>query len=465
MGLELTADLLIRAARAVTGSARAAERPLAIAVTGGQITAVEPLDGTSLVGRDVLDLDGDVMLMPGLVDSHVHVCEPGNTEWEGFATATRAAAAGGITTLVDMPLDSVPTTVSADALTVKRQAAAGQCHVDVAFWGGVVPGNLGELEPMARAGVTGFKCFLADSGSPDFPPVTTGQMTAALGALASLGLPLLVHAESAEAAAALERARVTPDGGSGPGRSYSRYLAGHPRGLENLAIAQVIEAARATGGHAHIVHLSSSDAIAMIASAQREGVRVTAESCPHYLTLAAEEIRDGDTTAKCCPPVREASNRELLWAGLRAQTLTLIVSDHSPCTAEMKAVDTGDFGPAWGGISSLQLGLPLIWTQARNRGFGLEQVAAWMSAAPAQLAGLTGKGRLAPGYDADFCVLAPDVSFVVEPGQLHHKHATTTPYTGRKLYGVVRATILRGQLVDPGQREGRLLSRPPGSGS
>jgi allantoinase len=461
----MTADLLIRAARAINGNAREAERPLAIAVTGGQITAVEPLDGTRLAGRDVLDLDADVVLMPGLVDSHVHVCEPGNTEWEGFATATRAAAAAGITTLVDMPLDSVPTTVSADALALKRQAAAGQCHVDVAFWGGVIPGNAGQLTPMARAGVTGFKCFLSDSGSPAFPPVSPGQMTEALGALAGLGLPLLVHAESAEAAAALERAGVTAGPGNGPGRSYARYLAAHPRGLENLAIAQVIEAARMTGGHAHIVHLSSSDAVAMIASAQREGVRITAETCPHYLTLAAEEIRDGDTAAKCCPPVREAANRELLWAGLRAQTLTLIVSDHSPCTAEMKALDTGDFGTAWGGISSLQLGLPLIWTQARSRGFGLEQLAAWMSVAPAQLAGLTSKGRLAPGYDADFCVLAPDETFVAEPGQLHHKHATTTPYTGRKLYGVVRATILRGQLVDPGQPEGRLLSRPPGSGS
>jgi len=219
----------------------------------------------------VLDLDADVVLMPGLVDSHVHVCEPGHTEWEGFSAATRAAAAGGITTLVDMPLDSVPATVSADALTVKRDAAAGQCHVDVAFWGGVVPGNTAALEPMARAGVTGVKCFLADSGSPDFPPVTTGQLTAALAAVASLGLPLLVHAESAEAAAALEDAQVAGGAGSDPGRSYARYLAGHPRGLENLAIAQVIEAARVTGGHAHIVHLSSSDAIAMIASAQRDG--------------------------------------------------------------------------------------------------------------------------------------------------------------------------------------------------
>ncbi|HUB41974.1 MAG TPA: allantoinase AllB [Streptosporangiaceae bacterium] len=468
----MTADLLIRASRAVTGVAREAERPLAIAVAGGQIRAVEPLDDTTLAGRDVLDIGADMVLMPGLVDSHVHVCEPGNTEWEGFATATRAAAAGGITTLVDMPLDSVPTTVSADALSVKRDTAAGQCHIDVAFWGGVVPGNARELRPMARAGVSGFKCFLADSGSPDFPPVTAGQLTAALDALASLDRPLLVHAESAEATAALGDAEGAAGPGSGPGRSYARYLATHPRGLENLAIAQVIEAARVTRGHAHIVHLSSSDAIAMIASAQREGVRVTAETCPHYLTLAAEEIRDGDTTAKCCPPVREASNRELLWGGLRDETISMIVSDHSPCTAEMKAGDTGDFGPAWGGISSLQLGLPLTWTQARSRGFGLEQVAAWMSAAPARLAGLTGKGRLAPGYDADFCVLAPDESFVVDPGQLHHKHATTTPYAGRQLYGVVRATILRGQLVDPGRGYGgrqpgqhgrpggRLLSRP-----
>jgi allantoinase len=454
----MTADLLIRAARAVTGDGLAAGRPLAVAVTRGRIAAVEPLHATTLTGRDVLDLDASVVLMPGLVDSHVHVCEPGNTEWEGFATATRAAAAGGITTLVDMPLDSVPTTVSADALAVKRQAAAGQCLVDVAFWGGVIPGNAGELEPMARAGVAGFKCFLADSGSPDFPPVTVRELTSALDTAAGLGLPVLVHAESAEAAAAL--ASATPAGIAGaPGRSYRQFLALHPRGLENLAVAQVIEAARVTGGHAHIVHLSSSDAIAMIASAQREGVRITAETCPHYLTLAAEEIHDGDTTAKCCPPVREGTNRELLWAALRAGTLSLVVSDHSPCTAEMKAVDTGNFDTAWGGISSLQLGLPLIWTQARGRGFGLTDIAAWMAAGPARLAGLTGKGRIAPGFDADFCVLAPDESFVVEPGQLQHRHPATTPYAGRELFGVVRATIVRGEPVDPLRPAGRLLAR------
>ena len=389
-----------------------------------------------------------MVLLPGLVDSHVHVCEPGHTDWEGFASATRAAAAGGITTLVDMPLDSVPATVSVAALRIKQEAADGQCHVDVGFWGGVIPGNAPELEPLARAGVAGFKCFLADSGSPDFPPVDAAGLTGALRIAARLGRPLLVHAESAPAATA-----------TSPGQSYAGYLASRPRGTENLAVAEVIEAARATGGHAHIVHLSSSDALPMIASARREGVRITAETCPHYLTLTAEQIGDGDTAAKCSPPVREAANRELLWAGLREQVLGLVVSDHSPCTAPMKAA--GDWARAWGGISSLQLGLPLVWTQARRRGLGLAQVAAWMSAAPARLAGLTAKGRIAAGYDADFCVLAPEESFTVDPGQLHHKHPATTPYAGRTLHGVVQATILRGQVIDPGQPRGKLLKREP----
>jgi len=446
----MTADLVIRAARSVTGGAGEAERPLAVSVTAGRITAVEPLRGSGPDGRDVLELASDVVLMPGLVDSHVHVCEPGNTEWEGFATATRAAAAGGITTLVDMPLDSVPTTVSVAALRVKREAASGQCHVDVGFWGGVIPGNVPELAPLAEAGVAGFKCFLADSGSPDFPPVGAREMTEAMHVLAQLDRPLLVHAESAEAAAAIEQPS---------GRSYARYLAGYPRGLENLAVAQVIEAARVTGGHAHIVHLSSSDALPMIASARREGVRVTAETCPHYLTLAAEEIKDGDTACKCSPPIREAGNRELLWAGLRDHLLDLVASDHSPSTAEMKEPGSGDFGRAWGGIASLQLSLPLVWTQARGRGFGLGDVAAWMAAAPARLAGLTAKGRIAAGYDADFCVLAPEEPFVVDPSRLYHRHPATTPYAGRKLYGVVRATVLRGQAVDPGAPRGWLLSR------
>jgi allantoinase len=449
------ADLLIRAPRAVTGDPAERERPLAIGIFGGTVLAVEPLATTTLRGRDTLDLHADEVLMPGLVDSHVHVCEPGHTEWEGFASATRAAAAGGITTLVDMPLDSIPVTVNVAALRVKQQAAESQAHVDVAFWGGVIPGNTPGLEPLAAAGVAGFKCFLADSGSPDFPPVDPRQLTEALHVTARLGLPLLVHAESPSANP--DRAtpdRATPDRA---GQGYAGYLASRPRGLENLAVAQVIEAARATGGHAHIVHLSSSDALPMIASARREGVRITAETCPHYLTLTAEEIGDGQTTAKCSPPVREAANRELLWTGLRDNILDQVVSDHSPCTAPMKAA--GDWDRAWGGISSLQLGLPLTWTQARRRGVGLAQVAAWMAAAPARLAGLTAKGRIAPGYDADLCVLAPDQSFAVDPARLHHKHPATTPYHGRTLDGVVRATILRGQLTDPAQPRGQLLRR------
>jgi allantoinase len=350
-----------------------------------------------------------------------------------------------------MPLDSVPVTVSIDALHVKQQAAAGQCHVDLAFWAGVIPGNTPGLGPLAAAGVAGFKCFLADSGSPDFPPVDPGQLTEALRVTARLGLPLLVHAESP-----LASAPASPPATPGRARpAYAGYLASRPRGLENLAVAQVIEAARATGGHAHIVHLSSSDALPMIASARREGVRITAETCPHYLTLTAEEL--DDTAGKCSPPVREAANRELLWAGLREQTLGLVVSDHSPCTAPMKAA--GDWDRAWGGISSLQLGLPLVWTQARRRGIGLAQVAAWMAAGPARLAGLTAKGRIAPGYDADLCVLAPEQSFVVDPARLHHKHPATTPYAGRTLHGVVRATILRGELTDPARPRGQLLRR------
>ena len=445
------ADLLIRAPRAVTGDPAERERPLAIGIFGRTVQAVEPLATTTLRGRDTLDLHAGEVLMPGLVDTHVHICEPGHTEWEGFASATRAAAAGGITTLVDMPLDSVPVTVDVPALRVKQQAADGQAHVDLAFWAGVIPGNTPGLAALAAAGVAGFKCFLADSGSPDFPPVDPGQLTEALRVTARLGLPLLVHAESPLASAPASPL-VTPDYAS---PAYAGYLASRPRGLENLAVAQVIEAARATGGHAHIVHLSSSDALPMIASAQREAVRITAETCPHYLTLTAEEI--DDTTAKCSPPVREAANRELLWAGLREQTLAMVVSDHSPCTAPMKAA--GDWDRAWGGISSLQLGLPLVWTQARRRGIGLAQVAAWMAAAPARLAGLTAKGRIAPGYDADLCVLAPEQSFVVDPARLHHKHPATTPYAGRTLHGVVRATILRGRLTDPARPRGQLLRR------
>lgn len=437
-------DLVIRASRAVCDEREAA---CSIGVAGGRIVAVEPPGGLP-EARQVVEFGADVVVLPGLVDSHVHVCEPG-TDWEGFASATRAAAAGGITTLVDMPLDSVPVTVTAEALRAKRDAADGRCHVDVGFWGGVVPGNLGELASLHDAGVLGFKCFLADSGSDDFPPVGAGQMEAALSVLRGLAVPLLIHAESAEAAAALGAAR---------GRRYADYLASRPRGLENLAVAQVIEAARKTGGHAHVVHVSSSDVLPMLASARRDGVRVTAESCPHYLTLAAEDIGDGETAFKCSPPVREAANRRLLWTGLRDGVLDLVVSDHSPCTAAMKELGSGDFGTAWGGISSLQLALPVVWTEARRRGFSISDVASWMARGPARLAGLHQKGRIAPGYDADFCVFGPDETFTVDPARLHHRHPVT-PYAGRRLRGVIHGTMLRGEFTDPGRPKGRLLAR------
>jgi allantoinase len=274
-------------------------------------------------------------------------------------------------------------------------------------------------------------------------------MHEALAILRDLGSVLLIHAESGEAMAAI---------GEAHGPSYAGYLATRPRGLENLAVAEVIEAARASRGHAHIVHLSSSDALPMIASARRDGVRMTAETCPHYLALTAEEIGDGATAFKCSPPVREAANRELLWDGLRAGLLDFIASDHSPCTAAMKERGRGDFGAAWGGISSLQLGLPVVWTEARRRGVPLSQVAGWMARAPAEFAGLPAKGRIAPGFDADFCIFAPDESFVVDPKRLHHRHPVT-PYAGRNLRGVVRSTILRGEVVDGKRPRGQLLAR------
>ena len=419
-----------------------------IGVRGGRIAAIEPA-GANMSGRRQMELGGDVVVMPGLVDTHVHVCEPGNTEWEGFDTATRAAAAGGITTLVDMPLDSIPSTVTVSALEEKRKAARGQCHIDVGFWGGLIPGHLEDLRPLHEAGVLGFKCFLVDSGSPHFPRVSTELMEEGLGVLRDLGLPLLVHAESEEVSA---RMKVVH------GSDYAAYLASRPREIENVAVMQVIEAARRTGGHAHVVHLSSSDALPMIESAQRDGVRITAETCPHYLAVAAEEIGDGETLFKCSPPIREAENREKLWSGLREGVLSQVVSDHSPCTVDFKNLDTGDFGSAWGGITSVQLGLPVVWTEARRRGVSLGKVADWMSTRPAQLAGLRQKGQIAVGMDADFCIFAPDESFVVDAARLHHRNPTA-PYVGRTLAGVVRDTLLRGRSIDMQEPRGRFLER------
>ena len=436
-------DLVIRAPRAVLGKGEAA---CSIGIRDGRIDTVAPVDAPLIASREV-EFDGDAVVLPGIVDSHVHVCEPGNTDWEGFATATKAAAAGGITTLVDMPIDSVPATVTVEALGTKRAAAQGQCYVDVGFWGGAIPGNLAEMRRLRACGVLGFKCFLVDPGVPDFVPLDADGTEQALGVARDLDVPLLVHAESASVLAG-----IAPMSG----RKYADYLASRPKDVENVAVAQVIEAARRTGGHAHVVHLSSSDAVAMIAEARRGGIRITAETCPHYLTLAAEEIPDGATAFKCSPPIREGSNRDSLWSGLQQGVIGSIVSDHSPCTVAMKEVTSGNFGAAWGGISSLQLSLSVVWTEARRRGLAVAEVVAWMSEATAKLAGLRQKGKIAPGFDADFCVLAPEESFVVEPDRLYHRN-TLTPYAGRRLMGVVRETWLRGERVDLTDPRGQLL--------
>src|SRR3989441_1913023 len=434
---------MIRAARVMGGDGVAAH---SIAIRDGRVASVAPVDAKLSAAREV-EFEADVVVVPGMVDSHVHVCEPGNTDWEGFATATQAAAAGGITTLVDMPIDSVPATVTLEALEAKRAAARDQCHVDVGFWGGAIPGNLPEMRRLREGGVLGFKCFLIDPGVPDSPPLDAGQMEQALAVARDLDAPLLVHAESAELTA----------GSPVNSRKYGDYLASRPRQMENLAVAHVIDAARRTGGQAHIVHLSSADAVALIAAARRGGVRVTAETCPHYLTLAAEEIPDGATPFKCSPPIREASNRDSLWSGLHQGVIDFVVSDHSPCTVAMKELASGNFGTAWGGIASLQLSLSIVWTEARRRQHSLDAVAAWMSERPARLAGLRRKGKIAPGFDADFCVFAPDESFVVDPARLYHRHPLT-PYAGRRLMGVVRETWLRGEPIDLRSPQGQLLT-------
>ena len=448
MGVEGTSpeyDLVIRGERILTTAGVAARE---VGVRDGSIVVIEPL-GNGLRGRGVLELAADETLIPGLVDTHVHVNEPGRTEWEGFASATRAAAAGGVTTIIDMPLNSIPPTINAAALEEKRSAARDQAFVDVGFWGGAVPGNIGDLRPLHDEGVFGFKCFLLHSGVDEFPPLDADEMEKDMAELKTFDSLMIVHAEDSRA---IERAPHAE------GDQYQRFLASRPRGAENVAIAEVIERARWTGARAHILHLSSSDALPMIASAKRDGVKLTVETCPHYLTLLAEEIPNGATAFKCCPPIREASNRELLWKGLEDGIIDCIVSDHSPSTLDLKDLENGDFGVAWGGVASLQLGISLIWTEARQRGIPLEQVVDWMSRRPAELARMTRKGQLALGYDADFSVFAADESFVVDAKKLKHKNPIT-PYDGKPLAGVVRRTFLRGAEIDGETPTGRLIRR------
>lgn len=434
-------DLVVRGRRVVSPGGVA---PASILIEEGRIVAVGEWDDLP-AGVPAIDA-GDAVVMPGLVDTHVHVNEPGRTDWEGFETATRAAAAGGITTLVDMPLNSIPATTTREALRAKREAAEGKCRVDVGFWGGVVPGNSEEIAGLIEDGVLGFKAFLVPSGVEELQHVGEADLREAMPRLN--GAVLLVHAELPGPLRTCE------------GDRYEDWLRSRPDAAETEAIDLLIRLSRELGTRVHVVHLATAEALPLLREARRH-LPISVETCPHYLTFAAEEIPDGiggGVAFKCAPPIRSRANRERLWEALREGLIDLVASDHSPSPPERKR---GGFRDAWGGIASLQLALPAVWTGARGRGFSLQDLTRWMSRNPARLAGLRSKGAIQPGFDADLAIWEPEARFRVEPEALQHRHKLT-PYAGRTLYGVVRRTLLRGETVYhdgdfPGAPAGRLL--------
>ncbi len=445
-------DLAVVSRRVVTPDG---VRDAAVLIEGGRIAG---LAGRNAVppGWAVLDAT-DRVVMPGLVDAHVHVNEPGRTEWEGFASATAAAAAGGVTTIVDMPLNSIPPTITPEALEVKRKAADGACSVDVGFWGGAVPQNLGQLSSLHAAGVFGFKAFLSPSGVPEFEHLSAPQLLSAAAEIADFDGLLIVHAEDPGVLADAAHATI--------GRGYGGFVASRPDSAELAAIENVITAARTTGARLHILHLSSARALPMIAQAREDGARITVETCPHYLAFAEAEIPAGATQFKCCPPIRSAENRDLLWQGLRDGVIDIIASDHSPATADLKFAGDGDFAQAWGGIAGLQVALPAVWTAAAARGIPLESVVEWMSRKTARFVGLTDRGRIDAGARADLVAFAPGEPVHVSASGLRHRNPVSA-YDGAELVGAVRRTWLAGDEVfgpsvaEPSKPRGCLLTRP-----
>jgi allantoinase len=437
----MTFDLVIRAGSALIGGAF---RPAEIGISDGRIAQV----GTGLDGP-VVELADDEVLIPGIVDTHVHVNEPGRTAWEGFASATRAAAGGGVTTIIDMPLNSIPTTISVEALLEKRAVAREKVVVDTGFWGGAVPENLGTLAELHAAGVFGFKAFLAPSGIPEFGHLDAAQLEKALEEVATLGSVLIVHAE--------DPAVLDAHANRG-GASYARFVESRPDEAETTAIDRVIAGVRRTGARAHILHLSSAAALPALRAARAEGLPITVETCPHYLIFAAESINDGATQFKCCPPIRSEGNREALWQALLDGDIDVVVTDHSPATADLKLAGDGDFQVAWGGIAGLQTGFSAVWTEASRRGIPLERVIQWMSTGTADLVALSHKGRIAVGADADLVVFAPDERFTVHASELQHKNPISA-LEGRELRGATRRAWLRGHPIDDVPRGSLLETR------
>jgi allantoinase len=431
----MSEPIAIRSKRVLIGSEREL-RPATLLIQDEKIVRITEYGGAA-PGARLIDV-GKQVVMPGIVDTHAHINEPGRTEWEGFQTATRAAAAGGITTVIDMPLNSIPATTTLQALRTKARSAEGQCTIDYGFWGGVVPGNADELEPMVRDGALGFKTFLIESGVDEFTMSREADLRLAMPILARLGVPLLVHAELDDGCVPQGRAAS---------REYRDYLESRPQSWETQAIEMMIRLSRETRCRIHIVHLSAADALPLIRQARNEGVPITVETCPHYLFFEAEKITSGATQFKCAPPIREHANREKLWQGLQDGTIDFIVSDHSPCTPQLKRLEVGEFEKAWGGISGIQFSFPVIWTEMKRRGLSVRQVSDWMSARVAEFGGLgSSKGRMAPGMDADLVIWDPDASFTVRSDAVLHKNRLT-PYEGNELFGKVTQTWVRGQCV------------------